>query len=203
MAMTGTPRVQVQAACGFVVCVVVIAFLGACGSGRTEPQKDISGRLATVAAAGGSPSYFLGGSFAGVDLTMVEAARYEGSFRGEGAYFEYGTCEYQPDSGCSPPIQVQNNTAKLRGNVVGCRRLTDIRGVPAIAWGGGLTVFTATGSVTIFAGDDPPVASLRTMAEALRPVSATADATQPLPSPPPDVLASIAEHCRAAPRAFE
>lgn len=190
------------AARGIGVIVAALVLLSSCGQRRTEPEKDIQGRLATVAADPGLPSYFLGQSFAGTDLTTVDAAGYKGSFPGEGAYFEYGTCEYVPDGGCSTPIQVQNNTAHLTGAVVGCRRLPDIRGVPAIAFGGGLTVFVGTSTVTIFKGDEPPHVSLRTMAEALRPVAGPADVTGPLPPPPPGVLVTIADKCHVHPSAL-
>jgi hypothetical protein len=78
------------------------------GAGRAAEGHP--GRLATSSSADGPPSYFLGQSFAGIDLTTADAAGYDGSLTGEGAYFEYGTCEYAPDSGCSTQIQVQNNT---------------------------------------------------------------------------------------------
>ena len=60
-----------------------------------------------------------------------------------GAFFRYGGCE-EPISSDSnescdePEIQVQNNVVNVSSGLVGCERLEDIRGVPAIALGGGL-----------------------------------------------------------------
>ena len=142
----------------------------ACSSAqRSQPQSDLSERLETMAAAKGRPLYFLGRSFDGIDLTSVE-----------GGDFFYGTCEFEGEGGCAPPIQVQNGSTNMTG-VVGCGRLADIRGVPTVSLGGGLVLFTVDSTVTIF--DDGAGRDLRSMAEALRPVSGPADVTKPLPAP--------------------
>ena len=173
------------------MAVSVVAILSltctAC-SQSTQPQKDLSGRPEKVAAAEGPPSYFLGRSYAGIDLTAVED---------RGALFVYGTCEYQDEGGCAPPIQVQNGPENLRGVVAGCSRLPDIRGVPAVSWGGGLVLFTAESAVRIF--DDGTGRDLRSMAEELRPVAGTEDLTKPLPAPGQDRLDTIAAKCGATP----
>ena len=70
-----------------------------CFHDRSQPQADVAGRLETVAVAKGPPSYFLGRSYAGIDLTTVEPAGSKALAAGERAYFEYGTCEYVDDSG--------------------------------------------------------------------------------------------------------
>jgi hypothetical protein len=94
---------------------------------------------------------------------------------------------------------VQNDTVNLStvaAAVRGCERLEDVRGVPAIALGGGLTVVTAEATVTIFKSSG---GALRAMAEQLRPVGGSADVTLPLPAPPKYILAAVAEACGAMP----
>jgi hypothetical protein len=167
----------------------------------TACSEDISGGLETVEAAEGPPSYFLGRSYAGLDLTHVEAAGSDPDMPEEGAFFVYGDCDAGSE-GCSPPIEVQNGPAEnsLKGAVIGCGRLADVRGVPAVLWGDGLVLFTQDSTVTIFKGGaDSPGGDLRSMAEALRPVSGPADVTKPLPAPAKDILDTIAKNCGAAP----
>ena len=188
---------------GVGLMMASVMCLSAC-SDWTEPERDIPGRLATAAAADRPPSYFLGQSFAGLDLTTVDppSPDPEESSPGEGFYFAYGTCKLVPDSGCSPPIQVQNEAAISSGRSVDCRGLTSIRGVPASAAAGSIIVYMGDRTVTIYPGDDPPTMGLHTltevmrrMAEALRPVSGPPDLTERLPPLPRDVLASVATKC--------
>jgi hypothetical protein len=176
------------------MAVSVVGFLcvtsTAC-SQTSEVQKDIPGHLDRVAAANGQRSYFLGRSYSGIDLTFVED---------DGSFFVYGTCEVQGESGCAPPIQVQNDPANLPGAVRGCSRLADIRGVPAVSLGGGLVLFTKDVAVTIFPdGEVTSDGDLRSMAEVLRPVSGPADVSKPLPAPANDLLDTIAAKCGASP----
>ena len=98
-----------------------------------------------------------------------------------------------------PPIQVQNGSTNMTG-AVGCGRLADIRGVPAVSFGGGLVLFTKDSTVTIF--DDGRGEDLRSVADALRPVSGPADVTKPLPAPATDILDTIAENCGTTPGDF-
>lgn len=176
---------------GLIMMVVVLCLAGtACSRDRerSQVQEDIPGRLETLAATIEHPVYFLGRSYEGTDLTDVG---YDGSFI-------YGTCEIEPESGCAPPASVQTRPVSSFGPAVsGCERLPDIRGVPAASWGGGLVVFTADSIVQIF--DNGIDGDLRSMAEALRPVSGPADVTKPLPAPTDTVLRAIAEACGAAP----
>ncbi|RYP88340.1 hypothetical protein EKO23_03150 [Nocardioides guangzhouensis] len=141
-----------------------------------------------MATAKGRPLYFLGRSHDGLDLTWVEG----------GGYFAYGTCEIQieDEGGCTPPIQVQNGSKSLTG-AVGCSRLADIRGVPAVYFGGGLVLFTQDSTVTIF--DDGAGRDLPSIADELRPVSGPADVTKPLPAPAKDILDTIAKNCGTQP----
>jgi hypothetical protein len=178
----------------------------ACFHDRSQPQEDIAGRLETVAVAQGPPSYFLGRSYAGIDLSTVEPAGSKALADGERAYFEYGTCEYVDDSGCSPPIEVVNEPldgvegigSNLRWITPSfCRNHFYVRGVPAvISEGMELDLFTGDSYVSIYKGaDNSPGGDVRSMAEALRPVSGPADVTRPLPDPVKDVLDTIAEQC--------
>jgi hypothetical protein len=184
------------------LCLTVTA----CSNGQTQPQADIDGRLETAAAAKGPPSYFLGRSYAGIDLTTVEPAGSKVLEVGERAYFEYGTCEYADDSGCSPPIEVVNepldgledtgtNLSWITPSF--CEHHFSVRGVPAvISEGIELDLFTGDSYVSIYkGGTDSPGGDLRSMAMALRPVSGPADVTKPLPAPAKDVLDAIATTC--------
>ena len=181
----------------------------ACSNGGTQPQGDIAGRLETVAGAEGPPSYFLGRSYAGIDLTTVEPAGSKALAVGERAYFEYGTCEYEDEGGCSPPIEVVNEPLDgvdgIGSNLSWitpsfCRHHFNVRGVPAvISQGIELDLFTGDSYVSIYkGGTNSPGGDLRSMAEALRSVSGPADVTKPLPAPVKDVLDTIATNCKPA-----
>ena len=170
-----------------VSVVGILCLTSTACSSDTQPQKDLSDRLEKVAAAKGPPSYFLGRSYAGIDLFAVED---------EGADYSYGSCDTS-GGGCGSPIQVHNGPVNLTGDVRGCSRLPEIRGVPAVSWGDGLVLFTHNSAVSIaehVTGED-----LRSMAEALRPVSGPADTTKPLPAPAKDMLDTIATKCGASP----
>ena len=170
----------------------------ACSNGHTQPQEGIAGRLETAAAAKGPPSYFLGRSYAGIPLTTVEAAGSKALEDGERTYVEYGTCEYEDDSGCSPPIQVRNLPRDLGWiSPSFCEHQFDVRGVPAVTSEGiELLLYTGDSTVEIYKGaTNSPGGDLRGMAMALRPVSGPADVTKPLPPPAKDVLEAIATTC--------
>lgn len=62
-------------------------------------------------------------------------------------------------------------------------------------------MFTGNTEVAIFTGTDSPGGDIRSMVEALRPVSGPAGLTEPLPAPAKDVLDTIAKKCGAAPEA--
>jgi hypothetical protein len=104
---TPGPYVRATGGCGVIVAAVVS--LSACGLGAGRAAKGHPRQACDQFISRRPPSYFLGRSFAGIDLT-ADAAGYDGSLTGEGVYFEYGTCEYAPDSRCSTQIQVHNNT---------------------------------------------------------------------------------------------
>jgi hypothetical protein len=200
--VTARPHAKVLG--GFGVIMASVLCLSAC-SDRTQPEQDIPGRLATAAAADGPRSYFLGKSFAGIDLTAVDppSTDPEESSPGDGFSFAYGTCDLGYDNGgCSPPIQVQNEAAIVSGLSVDCRHLSYVRGVPASAAAGSIIVYMGDRTVTIYPGENPPTMGLRTltevmrrMARALRPVAGPADITKPLPPLPKNVLATVARKC--------
>ena len=103
--------------------------------------------------------------------------------------YYYGPCRDLGEGSCSNPIQVHSRQEYLPATVSGCSRLPDIRGVPAVSLGGGVVLFTHDSTVTIFddkfdqsfedSFDDGTSRDLRSMAEALRPVSGPADITKP------------------------
>ena len=179
---------------------------GTACSRSSQPQEDLSDRLERVAAADGSPSYFLGRSIAGLDLVYIEV-------EDKGAIYYYGPCRDLGEGSCSNPIQVHSRQESMPATVSGCSRLPDIRGVPAVSLGGGVVLFTHDSTVTIFddkfdqsfedSFEDGTSRDLRSMAEALRPVSGPADITKPLPppvnAPATDLLDTIDTQCGAHP----
>jgi hypothetical protein len=178
---------------------------GTACSHSSQPQANLSDQLERVAAKGTS-SYFLGRSYAGLELTDIEV-------EDTAAFYNYGPCRDLGEGSCSNSIQVHSRGEYLPATVSGCSRLADIRGVPAVSLGGGVVLFTDDSTVTIFddkfeqsfedSFDDGTGRDLRSAAEALRPVSGPADITKPLPAPVNapglDLLDTIATQCGAHP----
>lgn len=178
--MNGYNR-DVRAACALLAATTLITV--ACGASERVDE----GELQRVRAASDRPLYYLGESFEGLPLTHADAT-------GRGGSFIYGTCEPSgSDSGCAPPLQVQNWTLAARhpskfeltpGERAPCKRLT-VRGVPAAIFttsGGALEVYAGTTVAVIF-GEPRQV---RRAALALRPLG-SARPRRPLPAPPPSV----------------
>jgi hypothetical protein len=95
--------------CGTVVVVasfVSVAFLSACGSGR-------SGGLDLGKYENSRKAYFyVGRSFDGLRLSNVQP------YQGGVAEIIYGTCKPPPDGGCPPPLELQHRLCRGRVTVV-------------------------------------------------------------------------------------
>jgi hypothetical protein len=178
-----------------VVTVVVLGMLAAsCSSeSKSMAQADVE-RLLESYAASATPAYFLGDGYAGLPITWVE--------RDEGVtLIVYGTCKSAPsfEPSCSPPLQVQTRafTADYWSNVEGCNRLADIRGVPALDWGGGTALVLDGLLVQVFGdqlGDAP--SSSAAAADVRRVGQAT---SAPLQRPNPADLVLVDRGCGAPP----
>ena len=92
----GSPSCRALA--GLLLAGALPCFLtGAACSRSSQSQEVLSDRLEKVAAADGSPSYFLGRSIAGLDLADIEVAD-------KGAIFYYGPYRDLGEGSCSNPM---------------------------------------------------------------------------------------------------
>jgi len=179
----------------------MLLVLASCGTESDRmPKEEIERHLREIASAPDPPVYYLGESFAGLTLTNVfqEAP---GGVKGPGrAQFIYGTCRLPlfGDSGCQPPIQVQNELFDDGhwSDVVGCARLAPLRGVPTVRLDG-LVLLTGGTRVKIYARSE---AEERRAALALRAVGTNTGAVPAtLPAPRKDVPPTIDSACGARP----
>lgn len=141
--------------------------------------------VATLALA--AAPFWLGQSFEGLPLTTQQS----GSTGGD--LFVYGSCEAKPDSGCSPPLQVQNATTCTR-NAVGLdvvpRSIHRVRGagIAATYERGGIDVSTGRTTAAVYTSTDRRAA--RAVA-ALRRRSQSKPGSLPPPVFPPAVLKEL------------
>lgn len=129
--------VYVHRASRLIAIVVLSLALGATWA--------VSGRAQQGASSPPPAAYWLGESFRGLPLTATS-----------GSTYLYGDCEPGPDSGCAPPLQVQNYSACHRNPVgldVGASRVHLLRGgaVAAAYPTGGVDLGTGRRTVTVFA----------------------------------------------------
>jgi hypothetical protein len=98
---------------------------------------------AAAAPASALDRWWLGKEFERLPLTHEE--------RG---LFVYGDCDPEPDGGCPPPLQVQNDTTCGRNPValdVAAQRLHRLRGGGIVAdYGDGIDLLTGGSTVTVF-----------------------------------------------------
>jgi hypothetical protein len=108
-----------------------------------------SGRGPASASTRAPEAYWLGASFEGLPLTAMP-----------GRSFIYGDCDPGPDSGCAPPLEVQNWTSCERNPValdVLPRRVFSVRGgglAAAYPGPGSIDVGTGRRTVAVFGGAD-------------------------------------------------
>jgi hypothetical protein len=157
---------------------VVVVQAAACG-GESLPASASEPRAEAAAARGGP--YWLGPRHSGLKLSATI----------EGAYV-YGTCETAPDSGCSPPFQVQNRTTCERNPLildVAPSRVIRLRGAIAAVYGSMIDVGAGRHTVTVFG---PGRRKTLRAARSLRPhPRAALGGPLPAPRPLPIVLAEL------------
>jgi hypothetical protein len=119
-----------------VVLLVAVALSG-CG-------EDALDEVERLRDQGGPPLYWAGDSFAELPLTHVESGA-----PGH-VLVVYGDCEPSSDSGCAPPIEIQQVPIEGASPPIGpgsvCRRVASVRGVPAVRVDG-LVILTSDGSI--------------------------------------------------------
>jgi hypothetical protein len=157
-----------------VAFAAAVAVAGCSGERGRVPEVDPEALAREVdrIAAAELAFYWPGRSAEGFPLTHAEL---NGTTR---AVFGYGTCELpEGEGGCAVPAQVQNFPFRAAdwGRAVGCTRVPDVRGVPAVRHDS-LVVFTATTVVKIYAPHP------RRVAASLRKVGAPSSG-RPLPPP--------------------
>jgi hypothetical protein len=178
--------------------VVTVALLGmlaaSCGGeSKSMAPADVE-RLLESYATSATPAYFLGDGYAGLPITWVE--------RDESVtLIVYGTCKSAPsfEPSCTPPLQVTTRafTADYWSNVEGCSRLADVRGAPALDWGGGTALVLDGVIVQVFGDQLGDAPSSSAAAADVRRVGQAA--TAPLPRPKPADLALVDKACGAQP----
>jgi hypothetical protein len=145
---------------------------------RDELEREID-RI----AAAETLFYWPGRSAEGFPLTYAE-------LNGPRAFLGYGTCKLpKGEGGCAVPAQVQNTPFRASdwGRAVGCTRVPDVRGVPAVHHDT-LVVFTRSTVVKIYAPHP------RRVAAALHGVGGTASGG-PLPPPRASVVHVLERVC--------
>ena len=167
---------------------------------RTAVQQ-ITATLREIAATPDRPVYFLGRAFEGLPLSAVDQSAFHTM-----TSLVYGSCTLDPgpEASCEPPASVANSevSVAMLTSVAGCRRLTSVRGVPTVDFGGGpRSVFTGHVLVTVFAsGAERPAREREGRAlAALRSVGVGAPSHWPLPPPDPRLRPLIDRACGARP----
>jgi hypothetical protein len=150
-------------------------------------------RLLTSYAGSTTPAYFLGDGYVGLPITWLS--------RDEGVTtIVYGICDVPPfgEVGCAPPLQVQTRafSAEDWSHAEGCSRLADIRGVPALDFGGGTVLALDGVTVTVFDDRGDPQRSSAVAADVRR---VGQSAPGPLQPPKPADLALVDQACGAQP----
>ena len=162
--------------------------------------QQITTTLREIAATPSRPVYFLGAAFAGLPITQVGQSAFHTV-----TFVVYGSCHPPPgpDSSCEPPLQVVTSEigAAQLTRVQGCRRVTSVRGVPTVNFGGNLGVFTGHVLVQVFASGAGQLALEGRALGALRSVGLGAPSNRPLPPPDARLRVLIDRACGAAPRA--
>ncbi len=153
--------------------------VGACGNTLQE-QPVAPSILEPLVAQEQFPVYWLGGAFRGLGITRV-ARDPSGSYQ-----ILYGHCTVGGESACTTPLQIvtsPDNSFLPGGGAP--QRQVPIRGVSAVARGGGETLVVATGGVVVdLYANSPKLA--RQAATAMVTIGAPGAPGAPLPRPLPN-----------------
>jgi len=149
--------------------LALLAPAAACGTDKAD--------LSTARSFDRYQLYYLGDSFQGEQLTAAPEP-YRNSFI-------YGDCEAKSDTGCAPPLEIQNASVCERFPLkyaVPSRRYYEARGALAgyFPSAGGTDVYTGSTTITIFTSLGLPVHEI---IAALRPVRGPANLDRDLPPP--------------------
>ncbi len=106
-----------------VLAVAIALSAAGCGGGSTSVpfQSDVRADLNALRHPGAPAEYYLGRRFARLPLTAVFHDK-------RGDSFMYGTCEASDDSGCAPPIEIQNVTCPGEPTAVAIFVRPDVEG---------------------------------------------------------------------------
>lgn len=185
--------------------VALVLTLAACGEGSSfSAGKSLSSNEFRAAVgeieAAGKPAYYLGPSYGGLPLTVLDLV--EENAPAFQVQADYGTCESSGDGGCSDPVVVSTNDLQPDVGELTCRRLEPQLGVPTGVVMGELTLVTGGLVVTVSdfrerPGGDGIGPAVRALS-ALRQVGESSPIGS-LPPPTPVAAAWVDEVCGTTP----
>jgi hypothetical protein len=183
--------------------LAVVLGVAACGGGSitANPLGDNQLRAAVdQIRAAGKPAYYLGSSFDGLPLTVLDLVEENApDFQVEA---DYGACEPSGDGGCADPVTVSTNDWHPDVDGLSCQRLEPQLGVPAGVLMGELTLVTGQQVVSVSDLRERP--SGDGIGPAVRALSALRRVGEPapvgsLPPPTSEVSAWMDEVCGTKP----
>jgi hypothetical protein len=148
-----------------------------------KPADEVQ-QLLAVAAKAKPQMYYLGDTYRGLKISDIVVPH----------TVMYGTCKITvgEEGGCAPPYQVvtETFTQESWANAAECSRLPDIRGVPAVSFGGGTGLIFGTTVVKVYGSDEngDPAAAAQ-----IRPIGGSLVAQ--LPRPDAATLTVIGKAC--------
>ena len=184
-------------------CVLVLA-VAACGDGGFDTGNALGDNAVRAALgqveAAGKPAYYLGSSYDGLPLTLLDLV--EENAPAFQVQADYGTCVPSGDGGCSDPVVVSTNDWRPDIDGLACKRLEPQLGVPAGVVMGELTLVTGELVITVSDfrerpdgdGVEPAVRAL----SALRQLGESTPVGS-LPAPTPEVAGWMDELCGTEP----
>jgi hypothetical protein len=185
-------------------CVLVLG-AAACGEGggftTGKPLSSSEFREAVVQIeATGKPAYYLGSTFDGLPLTVLDLV--EENAPAFQVQADYGTCAPSGDGGCSDPVVVSTNDWRSDLDGLACTRLEPQLGVPAGVVMGELTL--VTGALVITVSDFRERPSGDGIGSAVRALSALQQVGDPkpvgsLPPPNPELAIWMDQLCGTTP----
>jgi hypothetical protein len=184
--------------------LVLVLAVAACGeggisSGNALADNELRAAVGQIEAAG-KPAYYLGSSYDGLSLTLLDLV--EENAPAFQVQADYGTCQPSGDGGCSDPVVVSTNDWRPDVDGLACMRLDPQLGVPAGVVMGELTLVTGELVITVSDfrerpdgdGVGPAVRAL----SALQQVGESAPVGS-LPAPTPEVAGWMDEVCGTEP----
>ena len=136
----------------FASCICLLAITG-CGADTDSSVRTADLREAEAFDA--FPIYSVGASAGSLPLEFSGPGPGSGEEIGRAWSFVYGSCEATDDSGCAPPLEIQNWSICTRFPALysGEANTKTIGNVETLRAGGGLDVYTGRSTVVIFGRD--------------------------------------------------